>query len=51
MKALTGKDTIPRILDNNCVITLLPPPGNRAHEMPDKVEEWTTGLENAEIFN
>ena len=48
---LTGKDTMPRILDNNCVITL--PPGNRAHEMPDKVEEWITGLENAEeeIFN
>jgi hypothetical protein len=48
---LTGKDSIPRILNNDCIITL--PPGNRAHEMPDKVEEWITELENAEelLFN
>jgi len=43
---LIGKDTIPRILDNGHMITL--PPGNRAHEMPDKVEEWIAELENAE---
>jgi hypothetical protein len=41
-----GYDPIPRVYNlNGKVVTL--PPGNRAHEMPDKVMVWIDELQNA----
>ncbi|RIB26422.1 hypothetical protein C2G38_2163516 [Gigaspora rosea] len=52
LQFLVGHDKIPRIYQNNQLSVL--PPGRRAHEMPDKVYEWHTFLEelvkNYEMF-
>ncbi|CAI2182898.1 8906_t:CDS:2 [Funneliformis geosporum] len=45
-KFLTGYDPVLRVYNSDGnVVTLLP--GNRAHEMPDKVMEWIAELQNA----
>ena len=38
MQFLIGQDPVPRIIQDDQLILL--PPGRRAHEMPDKVQEW-----------
>ncbi|CAB5375558.1 unnamed protein product [Rhizophagus irregularis] len=43
---LTGYDPIPRVYNLDGKIVTLPP-GNRAHEMPDKVMVWIDELQNA----
>lgn len=44
MQFMVGYDPIPRIYQNNQLVTL--PSGRRAHEMPDKVSEWLEFLKN-----
>lgn len=44
MQFLVGQDSVPRIIQDDQLVLL--PPGRRAHEMPDKVQEWMEYLKN-----
>ncbi|RIB13682.1 hypothetical protein C2G38_2324984, partial [Gigaspora rosea] len=52
MEFIVGQDNVPRIFNGKDWINL--PPGRRAHEMPDKVQEWldflTDATNNFDIF-